>query len=312
MVIQMNKKIIFFSMILFFWLILFMGDGFSKTIIDKAGRHIEVSKPFTKIISLYGAHTENLFYLGADKQIIGISINDKFPPKVNSKKRFSYHDDAEKFIGADPDLIIIRPMIDKGYHKLFTSLEKLGITIISLQPSSTEEMFDYWLALGALTGKNSQAEKMVKDFKKEVEKLSTLTSNIKKKKKVYFEAIHKRMKTFTRNSMPGFVLKTAGGINIAIDAQTSRNSNIANYGKEKILSHGAEIDIFLAQKGVMNNITREIIKNEPGFKSIKAVANGKIYLIDEQIISRPVFRLILGIKTIGHILYPDIYKNIKF
>ncbi|MCK5312610.1 MAG: ABC transporter substrate-binding protein [Desulfobacteraceae bacterium] len=288
------------------------GSAMASMVIDNAGRHVEFSKPFQRIITLYGAHTENLFYLGADKQIIGVSINDTFPEKVKTKTSFSYHDDAEKFIGANPDLIIIRPMIDKGYYKLFSSLERFGIVVISLQPSNTEEMYDYWLKLGSLTGRDKEAYQMVQEFKKQVSIFNSLNKTIAKRKTVYFEAIHQRMKTFTQNSMPGFVLKTAGGINVAIDAKASRNTNIANYGKEKILSHALKIDVFLAQKGVMNNITKTIIKNEPGFQVIKAIANDQIYLIDEEIISRPGFRLLKGIKTIGKILYPDIYNNLSF
>ncbi|MCK5541467.1 MAG: ABC transporter substrate-binding protein [Desulfobacterales bacterium] len=296
-------------LIFVFLLIFLQGYAFAETIVDNAGRSINFSKPFQKIISLYGAHTENLFYLGAENQIIGVSINDTFPKKIKEKPKFSYHDDAEKFIAAGPDLIIIRPMIDKGYYKLFNTLEKLGIVVVSLQPSNTEEIYEYWLKLGLITGKNQQAHNMVKDFKDQIKYFTTLNLNIKKKKIVYFEAIHSKMKTFTQNSMAGFVLKTAGGVNVAIDAKASRNTNIAIYGKEQILSHASEIDVFLAQKGIMNNVTKTIIKNEPGFQAIKAIANDQIYLIDEEIISRPGFRLLKGIKTIGEILYPNIYIN---
>jgi iron complex transport system substrate-binding protein len=290
-------------------LLFLQSTVFADTIVDNADRIIRFVKPFQRVISLYGAHTENLYFLSAEKQVIGVSINDTYPERVKKKSRFSYHDDAEKFIAADPDLIIIRPMIDKGYYKLFSTLEKYGITIISLQPSNTEEMYQYWIDLGLLTGKNQQALNMVKDFKNQVKIFHTLNQNIKKKKRVYFEAIHSKMKTFTQNSMPGFALKTAGGINIAVDAKASRDTNIAHYGKEKMLSHASEIDIFLAQNGIMNNITKTIIINEPGFQTIKAVAAGQIYLIDEEIISRPGFRLLQGILTIGKILYPGIYNN---
>jgi cobalamin transport system substrate-binding protein len=306
----MLKKNKYFIGILFLLFIFLNGNVFAAKITDDAGRNIEFSKPFQKIISLYGAHTENLFYLGADKQIIGVSINDTFPEKISTKTSFSYHDDAEKFLGAAPDLVLIRPMIDKGYHKLFSSLEKFGIVVVSMQPSNIEEMYEYWLKLGALTGKERESEEMVNEFKNQVLYLQSLTASIAKKKNVYFEAIHKKMKTFTANSMPGFVLKVAGGNNIAIDAKASRNTNIANYGKERILSHALEIDVFLAQKGVMNNITKTLIKKEPGFRAIKAVANDQIYLIDEEIISRPGFRLLQGIKTIGKILYPKEYLNL--
>jgi len=113
--------------------------------------------------------------------------------------------------------------------------------------------------------------------------------------------------------MPIFALETAGGINIASDARASRNTNIAVYGKEQILAKASQIDVFLAQKGVMNAVSIEQIKKEPGFSVIKAIKNNQIYLIDENIVSRPVPRLYKGILTIGRILYPDIFtqENLK-
>ncbi len=279
---------------------------------DQKDRQIVFEKPFTRIISLYGAHTENLYYLGLEENIIGVSINDNFPEKVDKKPRFSYHDGPEKFLFFQPDLILIRPMIDNGYPKLMERLEKSGITVVSLQPSGIKQMYDYWLKLGLLTGREKQSQKMVHDFRQRVENIKNITSSIPNRKKVYFEAIHTRMKTFTQTAMPIFVLETAGGINIAADAVSSRNTNIANYGKEQILAKAEHIEVFLAQQGVMNAVNIEIIKNEPGFNVIKAIKNNQVYLIDESIVSRPVFRLYKGIVTIGTILYPDIFTKQTF
>lgn len=274
---------------------------------DKKGRLIDFEKPFSRIISLYGAHTENLYNLGLEDHIIGVSVNDTFPEQVDKKPRFSYHDDSEKFLAFMPDLILVRPMIDNGYPDLMNRLEKYGITIVSLQPSGIKEMYDYWSKLGLLTGKQEQASKMVKNFQQKIDHVKEMTKGIKIKKRVYFQAIHKRMKTFTKGGMSIFALETAGGINVASDAKASRNTNIAIYGKEQILAKASQIDIFLAQKGVMNSISIEMIKNEPGFSVIKAVKNNKIYLIDENIVSRPVPRLYKGIIEIGTRLYPDIF-----
>jgi iron complex transport system substrate-binding protein len=119
------------------------------------------------------------------------------------------------------------------------------------------------------------------------------------------------MKTFTPDSMAVFALKTAGGINIAADAQRVRNTNIAYYGKERLLSRGREIDVYLAQSGAMNRPTRELIVQEPGFKSIKAIAAGEIYFIDEHIVSRPTMRLLDGIFQIGNILYPSDFVGVS-
>lgn len=278
-------------------------------IIDQSGRKIVVNQPFKRIISLYGAHTENLFTLDLDQEIIGVARNEVYPAGALLKSVFSYHDDTEKFLAAAPDLVLIRPMIDRGYPQLMQKLEQNGITVCSIQPVTIDEMFIYWKILGILTGKKNKASEMTAHFKQVVSLFQTLTNPIKHKKRVYFEAIHKRMKTFSPDSMAVFALETAGGINIAKDAKQVRNTNIAAYGKEKILSHAQEIDVFLAQSGNMNRPSVSLIKNEPGFSLIKAVQTGEIYLIDEMIVCRPTLRLLNGSYEIGRILYPDIFNK---
>ena len=276
-------------------------------IVDRNGRTLTFEHPFSRIISLYGAHTENLSFLGLDRQIIGVSRSDIHDPRFSATPWFSAHDGPEKFLGARPDLVLIRPMIERGCPRLIQQLERSGITVVSLQPGDVNEMYNYWLTLGQLTGKASQASAMVRDFKCQINRYRALTREITPRKRVYFEAIHSKMKTFTPGSMPLFALEVAGGINVAEDAKASRGTNIGNYGKERILAHGGGIDVFLAQQGEMNPVSRETIKNEPGFAMIKAVQDNAIFLIDEQIVSRPGFRLLQGIETIGKILYPDIF-----
>jgi iron complex transport system substrate-binding protein len=53
----------------------------------------------------------------------------------------------------------------------------------------------------------------------------------------------------------------------------------------------------------MNRVSREMIEAEPGFQAIKAVREGKIFLIDEELVSRPTMRLLDGIRQVGAMLY---------
>ncbi len=281
------------------------------TVTDQAERRLVVEKPFQRIISLYGAHTENLFALGLDTEIIGVSRNEAHPEKALKKPVFSYHDDAEKFLAARPDLVLVRPMIDRGYPQLMTRLEKSGIEVVSMQPGRVGDMFTYWKILGILTGRQDRAAAMISRFRRAVAEFNRLTASLEEKKqvrkRVYFESIHDRMKTFVPGAMAIFALETAGGINAARDATSVRGTNIAAYGKERILSRGEEIDVFLAQYGAMNRPTVERIKSEPGFSAIKAVRNNQVFLIDEMIVSRPTPRLLNGIYKIGCVLYPDLF-----
>ena len=276
-----------------------------RTIVDQGGRRLQIDKPYQRIISLYGAHTENLFSLGLDEEIIGVSPHEAYPPRAMHKPVYSYHDDPEKFLAARPDLVLIRPMIDRGYPQLVRRLEKSDIRVVSLQPGTIDELYGYWEILGILTGKRARALNLINQFQAASQRLQLLTTAVDVKKRVYFEAIHKRMKTFSPDSMAIFTLQTAGGVNVADDAKPVRSTNIAFYGKERILARAAEIDVYLAQYGAMNAPTIRMIKEEPGFRAIKAIRENEIHIIDEHIVSRPTMRLLNGILEIGKILYPE-------
>lgn len=263
--------------------------------------------PYHRIISLYAAHTENLLTLGADQQLIGIDGQSKTLPGAAGKPIFSYHDDPERFLAAQPDLVLIRPMIARGYPQLVRRLEQSGIRVVSLQPTTVDQLAGYWRQLGGLCGQTAAAEAMIGRFNAAVDAFKALSRTVDTPKRVYFEAIHDKMKTFTPQAMAIFALETAGGINVAADAPVRANNNIAVYGKERLLSHAAEVDVFLSQQGAMNQASRETIMAEPGFGVIQAVKHNQVFLVDETLVSRPTLRLLQGIYHIGCLLYPQTY-----
>jgi len=289
-------------------ILLFVSLAQAASIMDEEGRKIDFAGPFRRIISLYPAHTENLASLGLDREIIGISDSDDYPPELLARPRFSYKDDPEKFIAARPDLVLVRPMIERSYPQLLDKLRQAGVVVVSLQPTDLEEIFVYWQKLGSLTGREKRALEMVKHFKEELAAMQKTVQAIpdSRRQRVYFEAIHNKMKTFAPESIAIFVLEQAGGVNVAADAPRVRETNIAAYGKERILARGEGIDVFLAQQGRMNPVNQSLIANEPGFAAIKAVREGKIHLIDERLVSRPTLRILEGVRQVRQLLYPSL------
>lgn len=275
-------------------------------ITDSVGQSHNFTAPAARIISLYPAHTENLVAIGASEALIGISSSDSYSAAVLDIPRFSYHDSIEKFIQADPDCVLIRPMISRSNPNLIRKLRDYGIRIVSLQPTSVAELYDYWRTLGAISGFAPQAEEMIGRFQREIGSIQAAVEEIspQQRPKVFFESIHSRMRTFSPESISIFCLTTAGGINVAVDAVSRRGTNIAGYSKERILAKADEIDVYLAQFGRMNRISVEQIAAEPGFGALKAVRSGQVYLIDEHLVSRPTPRLLEGIRMIHKILYP--------
>lgn len=278
--------------------------------VDEAGRTITVARPFGRVISLYPAHTENLFSLGLDREIVGVSMHEDYPPSALVKPGFDYRADPERILAARPDLVLIRPMIERSHPQMVSKLREAGIAVVSLQPISIDETYTYWRQLGLLTGHTAAAEAMVKRCQEELKAIERIVAKIPEaqRQRVYFEAIHAKMKTFAPTSMAIFALEKAGGINVASDAERVRETNIAAYGKERILAKAANIDVFLAQQGPMNKVEVATIVNEPGFAAIKAVREGRVLLVDEELVARPTLRLPEGIRHIGRLLYPNHFK----
>jgi len=272
---------------------------------ETTGTRNHDGQPFTRIISLYSGHTENICSMGGADRLIGISTSDDYPPEILNLPRFSYRDDPEKFIAAAPDLVLVRPMIERSQPQLLTKLRAVGITVVSLQPNSMADMFAYWQELGQLSGHQQEAATMIQTFRENIEHMRQQLQRVgsDKRPRVYFEAIHSKMKTFAPDSIGAFVLEQAGGINVASDAEQVRTTNIGFYGKEKLLAKGQEIDVFLAQQGKMNPITIDEIREEPGFMAIRAVRDNRIFLVDEQLVSRPTLRILDGIDHIHKLLY---------
>ena len=280
-----------------------------QTIQDQGGRTIQVDEPFERIISLYGAHTENLFSLGLNQEVIGVGMNECYPPQALERPSFSYQEGPEKILAHRPDLVLVRPMIDWAYPRLMDTLERSGITIVSLQPGSKDEMFKYWKILGILTGKEEQALQMQENFKAGLEYARSLTAHVEDKKGVFFESIHEQLKTFSPDSMPMLVLEAAGGENAALDARQVRGTNIADFGQEKLLSRADKVQVYLSQQGPMNQASPEKVKKRPGLHLLKAVQQNRVYAIDEVLVSRPTMRLLQGIYVVGEHLYPDVFHE---
>ena len=294
------------------FIVLFSGIAFSEiTIHDDFGK-IVFDKPPERIISLYGAHTENLFSLGVGDRIVGVSIHEDYPPPAVEKPTFSYKDDPERLLSVSPDLVLIRKFVANRYPNLVKQLKSAGVKVVSLSPEDLEDFYAYLDILGKITGKEEKAQKLITQFKEGIKEVKRKTKGIKNRKRVFFESIGKNISTTTPGSITAELLEIVGAENIAKDAKPkSPGSRIASFGIERLLEKADQIDVYIAQKGVMNRVKLRSIYERPGFSEIKAVKEKKVYIIDEKIVSRPTMRLLWGLEELGRIIYPEIFSDLS-
>jgi iron complex transport system substrate-binding protein len=280
-------------------------DSAAFSVTDDEGNIITFDKPFSRIISLYSAHTENLFALGAGASLIGGHSTCDYPAEAKELPVFEYTGDPEYVIAAMPDIVLIRPFIRKRSPAYISALENAGIPVISLYPEKFEDFDDYIRRLSLLSG--TDAEQKLSAFHEGLKNIEYKTEQIKDKLNVFFETTKRETRTASPESLPALAIKISGGVNIAQDAKpVNPLSSIASYGAEKLLSHGGSIDVYIVQTGPMNPPeSLDALRGRPGFSAVKAIRDGRVLFIDEKIISSPVFRYLQGVETIARFLYPN-------
>lgn len=277
---------------------------------DDLGTKIVLKSPAKRIISLYSAHTENLFSLGLNKEIIGVGTSDTYPKEVTNKKVYDYKGDTESIIGAKPDVVLMRASVSKAYPDFVKALKNAGIQVVSLYPQTFNDFDKYIGKLATMTGREKEAKTKLEVFHNELKELKAKSNKIKQKKNVFLETMAKDYKTCAKNSFAWESIEISGGKNIAEDAEGDKRSvSIAPFGEEKLLSKANEIEVYAAQKGTMNsNVSEDIIKKRPGFNTVKAVKDNKIIIVDEKLISSATFRFVKGVTELQKSMYPELYK----
>ncbi len=281
--------------------------------VDDSGRRVKMEGPASRVISLYSAHTENLFALELDDQIIGVGTSESYPVEFLDKAVFDYKSDPEKVIAADPDLVLIRPFIERKQPDFVDALRQSGITVASFYPESQEDFDRYIMNLGLVTGREKMAERKLKAFHNDLDALRELTKDISPKINVFFEASDIELKTVTVDSVAARSIEIAGGINVATDAEPmTKGTTIAVYGAERILEKADQIDAYVTQRGVMGSGGNlHTISIRPGFNTIKAVKEGKVLEINQKLISSPTFRQLKGVYELARFFYPEIIDDIS-
>lgn len=280
---------------------------------DDDGREIALDAPCSRIISLYSAHTENLYALGAGDRLIGGADTSIYPPETRLLPIFDYDADPETVIAADPDLVLIRPFITRRVPEFVQALESAGITVVSLYPERYEDFDAYIRKLALLTGTGDEAERQLALFHTRIDEITRLTGTAPERQTIFFESTETNLRTVTDDSMAARAIAFAGGVNIAEGAEpVEEGSSIASFGEERILELADRIDVYVSQRGAMNaggNLHSILIR--PGFDTIRAVKDGRVFVINEKLISSPTFRFYKGVRELARYLYPELLDDLS-
>ncbi len=254
----------------------------------KKGHKKEKIDSIERIVAIPPSSTEILFSIGAEDKIAGISLQCDYPPETRDIEKVGSYafPDMEKILSLNPDLVILSPGI---HDDLAESLRKMGIRVYVSSVRSIEDIFHEIEFLGKITGKEEEADALVRKLKKEMEEV-----RVEGKCRVFVEINENPLMTSGGISYINEMLSIAGGVNIFGDIPSS----FPVVDQEEVIRRNPEVIL------VLHPSSKEEIKKRLGWSEIEAVKRDRIYIMpsfDE--LMRPGPRFITGIKKLSSILH---------
>lgn len=269
---------------------------------DEVGREVILPSFPKRIVSLAPNITEILFSLGLDDEIVGVSIHCNFPDKAKSKVQVgSYISlDFEKITSLQPDLIIAtgagntRDMVDR--------LEKIGFKTYAIFPKNFDDILHSIGHIGQVVNREKEARGIVEGMRTRKQRVVGFTQGLSRPK-VFIQIGDAPIVTVGKGSFADDLILLAGGENIAGEEKEV----YPRFGMEEIIKRSPEVIVISSMNP--RGDYQKILQEWSRWKTIPAVKNGRIHLIDSDLLDRPSPRIIDGLEEMARVLHPERFKK---
>lgn len=275
------------------------------TVTDDAGKTVTLDQPAAKVVSIAPANTEIAFALGAGGKVVGDTTYCDYPEAAKSIAKIGdfSNPSLEKIVALEPDLILAAGGIQQGMRAKF---EKLGMQVYVVDPTTLDELYADLGELGQLMGVSTQAQKIVTDMQQQVADVQQKIGEAQASSqtpfttpKVFLEIYGKPLMTAGTGTFIDDLITKAGGVNVGAGA----GPGFPEYNAEKLIEE--DPSVYVAVKGAQSDPGQ--IAARPGYDQLTAVKNGAVYVIDDNIVTRPGVRLILGLQQLAQMIHPEIF-----
>lgn len=275
------------------------------TITDASGRTVTVPAAPERLISLAPNATEILYAIGAGDRLLAVDAFSDYPPEVDSLPEIGgldYTYNIEAIVAQTPDIVFAAGITAP---ETIAQLEQLGLAVVVLGPLETS--FDTILGdielAGQIVGREEEASALVAQLQARLADIAERAAGAPEKPRVYWE-LDATDPTKPYSVGPGsFVdemITRAGGINIfaAVDTPYPQVS------AEQVVAGDPEIIIM---SNAAYGTTVESLMARPGWDVITAVRDGRVFPIDDNLVSRPGPRVVDGLDAAARLIHPDVF-----
>ncbi len=274
----------------------------ARQVVDQLGRRMQIADHPERVIALAPSITEIIFSLHQEHRLVGVTLFSDYPPAARKLPKVgSYVQlDIEKIVSLKPDLCIgIR---DGNPIALVRRLESLGIPVYAVNPTDLERVMETVDEIGSLLDSQEQAQRLTAAMHARVQAVKARIAASRSRPRVFFQIGISPIVSAGTHTFINELIQLSGGVNIAAGPV-----NYPRYTEEEVIRLKPDIIIITS---MARGVRFESVKARwLRWKSIPAVRNGRIHLVDSNLVDRPSPRLVDGLEAMARIIHPELFGN---
>tara|TARA_R110002095_G_scaffold215691_2_gene210588 strand:+ start:2882 stop:3901 length:1020 start_codon:yes stop_codon:yes gene_type:complete len=284
--------------------------AFPVVIKDDRGLEVSIPQKPLRIVSLLPSHTEILYAVGAGKQLVGCTTFCNYPAETKQLEKVALSNPGsvslETLVALEPDLVFL----GGDYQRLLAEqLTKLKIPLLSFESQSVADIERSIRGISRSTGHAQVGEELIEKIKKEIAAIQKRVEPFQKQRRprVFYQVWDQPLMTAGPTSFIGELIDLIGAENVFEDVKIA----YPQVSEETLIVRNPDVILMpLTKKAGASDLSETIseLRERPGWKKMSAVKNQRIYLIEDDLISRPGPRVVLGLQKIAQALYPEAYQ----
>jgi iron complex transport system substrate-binding protein len=247
--------------------------------VNAANGEIRIAQRPDRIVSLSPTATEMLFAIGAGDQVVAADQYSTYPPQAPTTKLSGYQPNVEAIATYNPDLVVI----SNDIGGLVKSLGKLSVPVL-LEPAAKnlDDTYAQIEQLGEATGHLGAAVHLVASMKSTIQQLVESAPRFSHPL-TYYHELDQTYYAAASNTFVGQLYGLLGMRNIA-DETKGASGGYPQLSAEYIIKADPDV-IFLADAKCCGQSAKTVAKR-PGWDQIRAVKDGAVFGLDDDIVSR--------------------------
>ena len=247
-----------------------------------------------RIISLSPTLTEDLFAIGAGKQVVAVDDQSNYPKSAPTTSLSGYTPNVEAIAGYNPDLVVL------SYEGPWVAqLQKLGIDVV-YEPAADNlaEAYQEIRDLGARTGHVGAAKKLVTGMEKQLKQIIQSVPNAQRHQVTLYHELDQTYYSATTDTFIGRIYRLFGFRDIA-DAADTGHTGYPQLSAEYIVASNPKIIVLADSKCCGQSAAT--VAARPGWGGIAAVRNKRVIAVDDDVASRWGPRIVQFAKAVAAI-----------